>query len=168
MITALTALNVNAAAAANPLTINGNNGNNSLTGSNNADTLIGNGGNDTLIGGAGNDTLTGGAGIDVFRFDSTLDGVNNVDRIIDFTLGATNDAIQLENAIFTALPTTGALAATAFAIGPAATTAAHRILYNSDTGSLLYDPDGNGLDAATAFATLNTGLGLTSARFTVT
>jgi serralysin len=175
VITATTALHVNAGAAANGLTIAGNNGTNTLTGTAFSDSLIGNGGNDTLIGGLGNDTLsgglgndtlTGGEGSDSFRFDSAL-SATNVDRITDFN-GIQNDLIELENAVFAALPITGTLAATAFAIGTAATTTAHRILYNSGTGSLLYDPDGTGLTAATAFATLTPGLALTSARFMIT
>ncbi|MFM9109437.1 MAG: hypothetical protein ACKOPN_02335, partial [Prochlorococcaceae cyanobacterium] len=78
------------------------------------------------------------------------------------------DSIQLENSIFSALPTTGTLAATAFRLGASATTTAHRILYDTTTGSLLYDPDGTGVAAATPFAFLNTGLALTSSRFSIT
>ncbi|MEB3265765.1 MAG: choice-of-anchor L domain-containing protein [Cyanobacteriota bacterium] len=167
VITALTALNVSATAAPNALAISGNNGANRLTGTAFADTLTGNGGNDSLIGGAGNDTLTGGAGSDSFRFDRALDAATNVDRITDFSI-AQNDRIQLENSVFTALPTTGTLAAAAFRLGAVATTAAHRILYDTTTGSLLYDPDGSGVAAATPFAILNTGLALTNARFAVT
>ena len=59
-----TALEVNAAAAADALEIIGNNGVNKLTGTAFDDSLTGNGGNDILIGGAGNDTLLGGAGAD--------------------------------------------------------------------------------------------------------
>ncbi|HKS88489.1 MAG TPA: hypothetical protein VJR70_03525 [Stellaceae bacterium] len=42
-----------------------------------------------------------------------------------------------------------------------------RIIYNSSTGGLSYDPDGQGGAAATRFATLATGLALTSSNFTV-
>jgi len=51
----IAAINVNAAAVANGLTIIGNNGANVLTGTSQADTLIGNGGNDKLRGGLGDD-----------------------------------------------------------------------------------------------------------------
>jgi Ca2+-binding RTX toxin-like protein len=78
-----------------------------------------------------------------------------------------DDRILLENAIFTALTATGALAGTAFAVGASATTAAQRVIYNSATGQLLYDADGNGAGAAVHFATLSTGLAVTAADFVV-
>jgi Ca2+-binding RTX toxin-like protein len=158
VITGTTALSINAAAAPNGLSLRGNAGGNTLTGTSF---------DDTINGGSGNDTLIGGAGIDSFRFDSSLNAVTNVDRITDFSI-AQNDGIQLENAVFTALATTGPLAATAFVIGLVATTANQRIVYSSGTGFLYYDPDGNGLLGATQFATLTAGLGLTAGSFTVT
>ena len=75
LTTGLAAINVNAAAVANGLTIVGNNGANQLTGTGQADTLIGNGGNDTLRGGLGNDTyqVNRGNGQDtISENDSTI------------------------------------------------------------------------------------------------
>ena len=139
-----------------------------LTGNGLANSLTGGGGNDTLNGGAGNDTLIGGAGADRFRFATTLNATTNRDVISDFSI-AQADRIELENAVFTVLTTTGTLAASAFFIGAAATTAAQRILYNSGTGNLLYDSDGTGAAGSIAFATLTTGLvGLNNTFFTVT
>jgi Ca2+-binding RTX toxin-like protein len=54
-------------------TINGSNGNDTLTGGAAADIINGNGGNDTLYGNYGNDTLTGGAGNDVLSGDEGAD-----------------------------------------------------------------------------------------------
>jgi len=68
------AINVNAAAVANGLTLIGNNGANVLTGTSQADTLTGNGGNDKLRGGLGNDTyrINPGDGRDkILEQDST-------------------------------------------------------------------------------------------------
>ena len=65
----LAAINVNATAVANGLTIIGNNGANVLTGTSQADTFNGNGGNDTLVGGAGDDTMIGGKGADNLQGD---------------------------------------------------------------------------------------------------
>ena len=124
-------------------------------------------GNDTLIGGAGNDTLTGGAGADRFRFATALNATTNRDVITDFSL-AQVDTIELENAVFTAFTAAGSLAASAFFIGAAATTSAHRILYNVRTCLLAYDSDGNGAAAAVAFAKLTPGLALTSNQFSIT
>jgi serralysin len=59
------------------------------------------------------------------------------------------------------------LAAAAFTTGAAATDGAHRIIYDSSTGALLYDPDGNGVAAAVQFAQLATGLSLTENNFQV-
>ncbi|MFM8660987.1 MAG: M10 family metallopeptidase C-terminal domain-containing protein, partial [Cyanobium sp.] len=133
-----------------------------------ADTLTGNGLANNLNGGAGNDTLIGGAGADRFRFATTLNATTNLDVISDFSI-AQLDRIELENDVFTALTTTGTLAASAFFIGAAATTATQRILYNSGTGNLLYDSDGTGAAGSIAFATLTTGLvGLNNTFFTVT
>ena len=72
-ITGTVALNVNASAALNALSITGNAGANSITGGAGNDLLFGNAGNDTLIGGDGNDTLRSGLGSDV------LDGGNGDD-----------------------------------------------------------------------------------------
>jgi Ca2+-binding RTX toxin-like protein len=134
-----------------------------LQGSNHADRLSGNAGanaldgglgNDTLAGGAGNDQLAGGAGLDAFRFDTRLSATGNVDTL---RFVARDDTIQLENAIFTRFATAG--------VGPAAanfkanaaglaTDANDYIVYETDTGKLFYDADGNGSGAAVHFATL--------------
>ncbi len=108
--------------------------------------------------------LTGGAGADSFVFDTAL-GPTNVDQISDFTAGA--DKIKLENAIFTALTSTGALAAGAFQLGSAASEADDRVVYNQSTGALLYDADGSGAAAAVQFATLTSKPAVTASDFLV-
>ncbi len=130
------------------------------------DILDGGAGNDFLNGGLGNDTLTGGANNDTFFFNTTLNAATNVDTITDFSVP--NDTIRLEDAIFTAIGPVGTLAAAAFTIGAAATTAAHRIVYNSATGALIYDSNGSAAGGATQFAILGTGLALTNADFLIT
>ena len=89
------------------------------------------------------------------------------DTITDFTIGA--DKIQLDDDIFTALPVvaSGVLGAAHLQIGAAATDADDRIIYNSVTGALYYDQDGNGAQAQTQFALLGTGLALTVADFAI-
>jgi Ca2+-binding RTX toxin-like protein len=127
---------------------------------------MGGGGNDLLSGGAGNDILTGGAGADIFRVNTVLNATTNVDNITDFeptAIATTTDRIQLENSgtgLFNALTSKGTLAATAFLNGPGTTftTATQRILYQSTTGNLFYDSDGNGAAAPILFATLNPNL----------
>jgi Ca2+-binding RTX toxin-like protein len=138
--------------------------NNFVSGAGN-DVLNGAAGNDTLAGGAGSDTLTGGSGSDSFVFNAAL-GSGNVDRITDFN--AVADTVRLENAIFARLAE-GTLSASAFTSNTSgnAADASDRIIYESDTGRLYYDSDGTGAAAKVHFATLATGLTLTSADFFV-
>jgi Ca2+-binding RTX toxin-like protein len=128
-----------------------------------ANRLTGGAGADTLNGALGNDSLTGGTGADVFVFNTALNATTNKDQINDFVV--VDDTIHLENAIFTALTTTGTLSSAAFFQGSAAADAADRIIYNSLTGDLLYDSDGTGSAGAVAFARLGTGFSLTNADF---
>ncbi|WP_262268957.1 cadherin domain-containing protein [Microvirga yunnanensis] len=121
------------------------------------DRLGGGLGNDTLNGGVGNDILTGGGGRDVFVFDSKLGKTNpankksNLDKIVDFSF--TDDTIHLAKSIFSTIKK-GALAKGAFHVGAAAHDASDRIIYNKNTGALLYDKDGTGAKQAVQFATL--------------
>lgn len=116
-----------------------------------ANMLTGNAGNNLINGGLGNDTLIGGGGQDTFLFDSKLSG--NIDTVADFD--ATNDRIQLDQSIFTAMTALGTLSAAAFFNGAAAHDTDDRIIYNSATGDLLYDRDGTGSVAAVQFAHLD-------------
>ncbi|SFE19455.1 DUF4347 domain-containing protein [Nitrosomonas sp. Nm166] len=118
-------------------------------------------GNDTLNGGAGTNTLTGGAGKDNFRFTTT----GHTDMITDFNV--IDDTIQLENAVFTSLTTTGKLAADQFRVNTQALDANDFIIYNDATGALWYDADGNGAGAAAQIATMGTGLNMTNADIVV-
>ena len=132
------------------------------------DVLVGSASNDLLAGGAGNDILTGGGGLDAFRFDTAFNASTNIDTITDFSV--TDDTIQLENAVVTALAVTGELAADMFHAGAGVSTAVDandHLIYNSSTGALYYDPDGTGADAAVQFATLGAGLALTAGSFVV-
>lgn len=121
-----------------------------LTGNGFTQTLAGNSGQNFLDGKGGADTLYGFAGADRFAFTTPLGG-GNVDRIADFQ--STVDTIALDDAIFAGLAT-GALPASAFVIGGTAQDANDRILYDPQTGALLFDADGNGSVAAIQFASL--------------
>jgi serralysin len=142
--------------------LTGGAGNDTLNGGAGNDRINGGGGNDTINGGLGADTLTGGKGSDIFFFNSALSklGLTSIDEIKDFSVA--DDTIQLENAVFTELsPFGGTLSAGAFFIGAAAHDRDDRIVYDSSTGSLMYDADGNGGGQAKAFAVLEAGLALT-------
>ncbi|MDQ8697724.1 DUF5801 repeats-in-toxin domain-containing protein [Hyphomicrobium sp. LHD-15] len=140
---------------------------NTMTGGNDAEIFIGNssgtninagGGNDILIGNGGNDALTGGSGNDIFVFSAPLNGATNVDTIHDFDANPSGgqDLIYLDRSIFTTL-SAGALSAAAFVANTSgnASNANQRIIFETDTGALYYDADGNGAGAKVQFATLN-------------
>ncbi|WP_407520374.1 S8 family serine peptidase [Methylobacterium oryzisoli] len=137
-----------------------------LEGSAFGDSLSGDAGANVLDGKLADDLLTGGAGADTFRFSATL-GSDNVDSIADFSV--TDDVINLDARIFTAL-TGGPLAADAFAdLGLGAADEGDRILYDGTVGALFYDADGSGSAAeAVQFATLDNRAALTAAHFIVT
>jgi len=144
---------------------NGGAGSDVLNGNVVANRLKGNAGNDLLAGQAGNDLLIGGAGADTFAFSTALNSATNVDRIVDFNVR--DDTIRLARGVFSAFTSTGTMAAGAFCIGPTAHDRDDRIVYDSATGALAYDPDGSGSAAALKFAQLVGGLRLTADDFLV-
>jgi Ca2+-binding RTX toxin-like protein len=144
-------------------TLDGGAGNDTLSGGSGNDKLIGGDGNDSLNGGLGIDNLTGGAGLDSFIFNTAL-GSTNRDTISGFSV--TDDTIRLENAIFQQLTTVGTLSAENFRTG-AAVDINDYILYNSSTGALIYDADGNAAGAGVEFALIGTGLALSNADFII-
>ena len=139
----------------------GNNLTNVIIGNTAANQLNGGLGDDTLDGGLGNNVLTGGTGNDVFKFTT----LGHIDTITDYNVA--NDTIQLENGVFTALTTTGTLAAGQFRIGTQAVDANDFIIYNNATGAMLYDANGSGAGAAVQIATIGVGLAMTNAEFVI-
>jgi Ca2+-binding RTX toxin-like protein len=137
-----------------------------LTGSGNIN-ATGNSLNNSVAGNSGNNTLAGASGADTFWFNTALNSATNVDHITDF---ASVDTIDLENAVFSALTTTGTLAANAF-FSAAGAISAHdaddRIVYDTTTGALFFDADGVGGVAAVQFAVLDNHAALTNADFVV-
>lgn len=130
-----------------------------------AQTLLGNAGTNILNGLGGSDTIIGFAGADTFAFNSVL-GPTNVDIITDYSVAA--DHILLENAIFLGL-VAGALLGTAFSSSTdgIATNTADRIMYETDTGFLWNDADGNSAGLRVKFADLAGGLVMSAGEFAV-
>lgn len=130
---------------------------NVLSGGKGNDILRGAAGDDTLNGGTGSDKLSGGAGADYFLFDKY--SFSGRDYILDFR--AVDDTIKLENSVFTKLSHNGALAADNYRENSAgvARDANDFIVYNTHSGGLFYDADGNGAGHAIQFATLYNGHG---------
>ena len=102
--TGTTALDVDASAVLNALTITGNDGANSLTGTVFNDTIVGNAGNDTITGGVGSDNLSGDDGSDTFivgavadfTFTETVNGGANASGVDTLRL---NDADTYGNTV---------------------------------------------------------------------
>ncbi|URK88671.1 hypothetical protein LP421_16945 [Rhizobium sp. RCAM05350] len=148
--------------------LSGSNFSDSLYGNTVANAISGAAGNDVIRGFGGSDTLTGGVGNDTFVFNTALSAnVNvNVDTITDYNV--ISDTMQLENAIFTTLTTPGVLVATAFVMNATGVAAdgSDRIIYETDTGNVFYDRDGNSASfAGVQFAKLAPGLAITNADF---
>ncbi len=134
-------------------TLYGGAGNDILHGRSGNDSLHGGTGNDRLFGDEGRDKLTGNEGADQFRFDQKLIKAN-VDTIADFD--TSQDSIRLSKLYFKGAGT-GQLDPDHFIIGTAANDANDRVIYNNNTGRLLFDADGSGNGAAKTFASVGLG-----------
>jgi lysophospholipase L1-like esterase len=133
------------------------------------DRLIGSAGANVLQGGAGQDTLTGGSGADTFVYEVASQGL---DTITDFL---SDDRFQISAAGFggglragTPLSTTES-ATGVFASGtnPSPIGSSANFLYNTSTGLLNFDHDGNGSGVAVGIATLNGAPSLSASQFTI-
>lgn len=145
----------------------GNAGDDELSGDTGNDTLQGGAGNDRLDGGLGNDMLQGGAGKDEFYFGFNRAPIaGSADTIVDFV--PKDDSFALDHLIFTKLAF-GWLESQNFVKNTAglARDANDYIVYETDTGKLFYDADGNGKGAAVLIATLTNKAALTAADFAV-
>ncbi|MGJ5238900.1 S8 family serine peptidase [Bradyrhizobium oligotrophicum] len=150
-----------------------------------ANVIDGGAGNDVIDGGRGNDTLTGGEGTDAFVFSSPLSsgcrwttwgpgrdewhhhGAENRDTITDFSVA--DDTIWLDHEIFAALRghEGQALSASEFRAGSRALDSDDHIIYNADTGVLIYDANGNKAGGAIEIAILSKGLAMTNEDFLI-
>ena len=132
------------------------------------DILRGYGGGDSLDGGTGKDTLSGGVGYDGFHFTTTLSS-SNVDRITDFSVP--QDTIAVDKDIFKALSSAVDTFITADEFWASQSGTAHdnsdRIIYETDTGKLVYDRNGSESGGAVQFATLDPNLKITAADFLI-
>lgn len=147
--------------------VNGGPRSDRLIGTSANDLIQGFGGNDTISGKLGTDSLLGGSGQDTFVFDTTL-SASNVDTVSDFV--ASDDTLRLENGIFSKLRTTGTLNSSFFRanVGGIAQDSNDYILFDTSTGNVYYDADGNGNGVAVLFVSMVELVGtLTRADFVV-
>lgn len=129
--------------------IHGNAGDDQLRGGGGRDTLHGGTGDDRLDGGKGRNLLTGGEGDDTFVFRMP----DKPNRITDFGKG---DLIALG---FPGLGPAGPLDPSAFHRGAIANKPGQTILYDEDTGWLLYARKGSETDDPLAFARVGKHIG---------
>ncbi|HQT03357.1 MAG TPA: hypothetical protein PLU46_00055 [Thiotrichales bacterium] len=128
---------------------------------------------DIVIGSDFGDTITGNAGIDQITLGDEADNVvlnqtASADVIASFTVG--EDTIQLSLAAYAAVGVIGGLDPNAFVSGDGIVgggDADDRIAYNTTTGDLYYDADGNGGGAAVLIATLTGAPVVTAGNFEI-
>jgi Ca2+-binding RTX toxin-like protein len=133
--------------------VNGSGFDDVITGSAAANFLYGFNGNDTLDGGAGNDRLEGAAGSDHYVF-SAAPGSANADTIVGFASGADKIVLNGLNLASNGNFASGDARFNAGAGFNSGQDSTDRIIYNTTTGQLWYDADGNGSGAAQLIATL--------------
>ncbi|UVC09505.1 M10 family metallopeptidase [Rhizobium sp. TH2] len=123
------------------------------------DRIIGNEAANALFGNGGKDRMTGGGGEDFFVFDTKASS-KNVDTIVDFVV--VDDTIAFNNKVFTKLGVDGALSFDAFRsnLTGKAEDASDRLIYETDTGELYYDFDGDKQGGSVLVAKLSTFPGL--------
>jgi methionine-rich copper-binding protein CopC len=168
------------------VTLVGNNNANTLTGGalndtllglGGADTLQGMAGNDSIDGGAGNDSVGGGAGTDLLTGGldrdtfvlnaaggaSNTPGVAGTDVITDFVRGT--DLLALSRTTYAGFGRTTAVAANQLLVGNFAggtgfvstETASTRLVYDTASGNLWHDANGNLAGGFTQIAVLRNG-----------
>lgn len=136
-------------------------GNDNLVGGAGNDTLEGLAGDDTLNGAGGADSLVGGTGADRFVFSDPAEG----SRISDFE--ARVDKIVIDGNEFTSIGSSGDFAAAdgRFFAASGATSgqdASDRVIWNTSTGDIWYDADGNGAGASRLITNVGTAVVIAS------
>jgi lysophospholipase L1-like esterase len=136
--------------------------NDRISGDGRANVLRGWGGNDYIDGRGGADTLTGGTGRDTFVYDFANYGG---DVINDFVSGV--DQFQISADGFGGGLVAGQPVPFVAGSSPTAPSGAGAFLYNTTTGQLFWDADGNGANTPTLIATLVGAPGLSAGDFVV-
>jgi len=141
-------------------TISGNGGNDVIVAGAGADTVDGGAGNDTITGGTGQDTMTGGSGKDIFKFALGSSEATNAkpDTITDFATSSDTVTISLTTAGDTYDFTNKGTATDASSSIEKLSSVNGQYLFNTTSGSIVLDTDGNGLLQAGDFAVALTGV----------
>ncbi len=145
--------------------LEGGNGNDELDGGSGNDMLLGGSGEDVLDGSNGNDVLYGGAGPDHYEFSTAL-FATDIDRINGFS--AASDDIKLLDTIFTSLSIGQVLPKNFIANATGTAVDANDFLvYNTTTGALSFDSNGNTAGGVHQFAVLTGKPTISAADFEV-
>jgi len=145
--------------------LEGRGGNDSIVGGGFADTIDGGAGDDTLAGGEftddGSDSLIGGAGADSFIIKNAFDDAG-AEVIADFA--SVVDLIRLDANSMPELGASGTFSADdarfhAAAGASSGHDADDRVVYDTASGRLYFDPDGSGAEAPFLIARLDGGAG---------
>jgi serralysin len=107
---------------------------------------------------------SGSGGSHAFVISALLGDANAPPHLTDFN--PATDTVLLSHQAFAELAQ-GLLPPDAFFAGPAAHDATDRIIYNSATGALSYDGDGNGPGGAMVLALAQPGLAVHAGNFVV-
>ncbi|MEL7462998.1 MAG: calcium-binding protein [Pseudomonadota bacterium] len=126
-------------------------GNDLIRGRAGVDQLEGGAGDDTLIGDEGADVIVTGTGADTIVFNQAPNAAER-DRITDFESGT--DILQIDASVFGGGLAAGQAAVLVANGNPVAATGDATFLYDTDNGTLRFDADGTGADAAVLFAFL--------------
>ncbi len=119
--------------------------------------IVGNPFDNFITGREGQDVLRGQAGADTFVFDRAL-GPDNVDRIVDFNTGASDegDRLFMKSTVFTGIAK-GGLGEALFVAGTDAADGNDRFVFDQASGQLWFDVDGVGGADKALIATFDRG-----------
>ena len=110
-----------------------------------------------MVGSGGNDTLVGGTGSDRFNFNSLSHAEDN---IVDFD--PSSDRLNISASGFNGgLTANRFLNADQFTLGTTANDSSDRFIYDSDSGRLFFDADGNGSNSQIVIANLDNRAAIT-------
>ncbi len=140
-------------------------------GNGNVNTFIGTSKGDTFVSNGGADVLAGGLGKNIFQYgyvheftandaknfyDDVASALTSKDADIIMDFESKKDQIQLEAALFSGLSGAGKVSDVILAQGPGggSVTAQTRLIFDTATGQLSYDGDGNGAQKPILIATL--------------
>jgi Ca2+-binding RTX toxin-like protein len=127
-------------------------GNDEITGSSRNDQLAGFAGDDIINGGKGKDKLTGGSGSDVFQFSDV--GSKNADQVTDFVRGVDKIDLLASGNLFSQFADGISADMLRVATKAKAQDSNDFLLFDSASGKLYYDADGNGSGKAELIVTL--------------